>query len=822
MKHLYLVLLFFVFSSLGSYSYETISIDGKSYRIEMIEHKHNVGSGISFYSYRLPEYPLEVAIMEIDVRNPYVKFEACLSRDSTLNTETVRSMVNRNSYAGHEVIGAINGDFYTMSGPSAGTTCNGSMCLGQIGVVPNDFGPVLAFDLNNLPYIDDMRFTGKVLHNGQEVTIDGVNTTRGEDKLILYNHLHGKTTKTNEWGAEVILRLKEGYQFTANAELVCEVVEVVKDRGNSPLTKEQFVLSGHQTKAEFLRDFNVGEEIIVYQEISLLDYPEVLPQLTDLIGSNCTFLKDGEVVNITTTDGAPGSANPRTAAGFSADKSKMYFCVVDGRTTLSAGLKTTQLADIFLHAGASTAINFDGGGSSILLVRGEAGNKPLENRSVANAFLAVSTAPEDKTVDYIEMNFSEGLDITYGNSVQLSISTFNQYGNVIDYKRTTQGITYKVIGDIGTIDEKGVFLASGNDKTGYIEATYGELTDRITVNMTPIKQIGFTLKSFIIDHIKDYTLIVQAIDEEDILLTLDNQVLTFKSADENIVKVDEYGVVKGLQDGTTEITVTTLDGLYEDVCQIKVEIGEGNIVLDDFTNGWVISATDLVNRAVLERRIPKGYTEEMLAVDYSMVYENTKAFIEIQKAIPVYGIPSALEVNMISNGKLATVGLYFDHSNGLIMFEKFTEEVLNSYKGEVEFDKFQQQDFPLIFNKIRLTIEKDNNEYTKGETYSGTFYLKDLRVIYPDNPNNIEIEYIKTEDSFYGLYPNPSRGFIYLNSLESDIDLINIYTIQGALAASFKGNMHEINISNLSDGIYLCEILTTDSKRYLNKISLNK
>lgn len=56
--------------------------------------------------------------------------------------------------------------------------------------------------------------------------------------------------------------------------------------------------------------------------------------------------------------------NPRTAMGLTADLGTFLLVVVDGRTSTSAGMYGSELADLMSQLGAWEAFNLDGGGSS--------------------------------------------------------------------------------------------------------------------------------------------------------------------------------------------------------------------------------------------------------------------------------------------------------------------------------------------------------------------------------------------------------------------------------------------------------------------------
>ncbi|MBW9093340.1 phosphodiester glycosidase family protein [Microbacterium jejuense] len=67
---------------------------------------------------------------------------------------------------------------------------------------------------------------------------------------------------------------------------------------------------------------------------------------------------------------------PRTAVGV-IDENHLVFVVVDGRQSgYSAGVTLTELADIMIDLGATTAYNLDGGGSSTMYFNGEVVNQP--------------------------------------------------------------------------------------------------------------------------------------------------------------------------------------------------------------------------------------------------------------------------------------------------------------------------------------------------------------------------------------------------------------------------------------------------------------
>jgi exopolysaccharide biosynthesis protein len=84
--------------------------------------------------------------------------------------------------------------------------------------------------------------------------------------------------------------------------------------------------------------------------------------------------------------------HPRTAVGFSRDSSTLYLVTVDGRSENSGGMTLSELALLMRKLGAWQAMNFDGGGSTTMVVEGAVMNKPSDTtgeREVGNVLAVV-------------------------------------------------------------------------------------------------------------------------------------------------------------------------------------------------------------------------------------------------------------------------------------------------------------------------------------------------------------------------------------------------------------------------------------------------
>jgi hypothetical protein len=74
---------------------------------------------------------------------------------------------------------------------------------------------------------------------------------------------------------------------------------------------------------------------------------------------------------------------PRTAIGINRNGRYLYLIVVDGRQPFySDGATFTELAELFIEQGAFTAMSLDGGGSSTMVVEGDAGRPKILNSPI--------------------------------------------------------------------------------------------------------------------------------------------------------------------------------------------------------------------------------------------------------------------------------------------------------------------------------------------------------------------------------------------------------------------------------------------------------
>ena len=210
----------------------------------------------------------------------------------------------------------------------------------------------------------DLAYQGTVtLPGGSTLTVLGMNRQRITNDLVLFNGNYGRGTRTNEHGREI--RIRQG-----------RAVEIAT-KGNMTLDNSSIVLSGHGVNADALARVKKGDRVAVNQTLGSRKADE--SRL--VVGAGPLLLENGQInVRIREEAIAPDIAfgrAPRTGAGVTADGTVLLM-VVDGRSQHSAGMTLKEFAQYLKRFGAVSAVNFDGGGSSEMVLDGRIMNRPSD------------------------------------------------------------------------------------------------------------------------------------------------------------------------------------------------------------------------------------------------------------------------------------------------------------------------------------------------------------------------------------------------------------------------------------------------------------
>ncbi|MDP9343519.1 MAG: phosphodiester glycosidase family protein [Actinomycetota bacterium] len=325
--------------------------------------------------------PRRIFVLTVDLATALTA-DVALSNDSIPGFERPTSMAKR-----HGAIAAINGDFGLGSGRPAhsfaedGDLKQTQFAFGQETAVTQDDKQVYMA----APHVT---VTATEVGSGQSWAVDRFNDGPPQSgELAGFSAPGGSLEDPPSYSCWARL-LPVGSPLWADPQPGVSRDYSVSDAGctqSAPALQGGVVLAAApgSDEAIALLSLSLGETV-------RLTWSFGWPGILDAIGGIPMLVRDGANAVTTCTSYFCRGPHPRTGIGVTAD-GKLLLVVVDGRKAkYSLGMSLPQFAGLFLQLGAVRAVNQDGGGSSLMWVKGQGiVNKPSDGqeRAVSSAFL---------------------------------------------------------------------------------------------------------------------------------------------------------------------------------------------------------------------------------------------------------------------------------------------------------------------------------------------------------------------------------------------------------------------------------------------------
>jgi len=358
-----------------------------------------VAPGVTYKRLVQNSAPWRINVLEINLRQPGLTLRGVRAKDSVVGRETMTSMAARYKGPG-KAVAAINTDFFdTRNGESE----NNVVIEGRIekGITMTEsrgdsFDNVhyqFGIDWKNRPSIERFTVAATLYAPGRRpILLEGINAWPDSNTLVLYTGAAIATTPPDTAGRHptlVPLRLRSQRGDTMTFAVAGNATE-----GGSLPVSGGGVLAASGSMREELR--SIGRRagnVKVVARMKPLPY-----KVRTVTGGWPRVVMNGRSIaqysSITegTRKGFEGR-HPRSAVGFSRDSSTLYLIVVDGRRPTDAGMTLVELGDLMLRLGIHDGMNFDGGGSTTMLVEGKVVNRPSDKegeRPVGSGLLVIA------------------------------------------------------------------------------------------------------------------------------------------------------------------------------------------------------------------------------------------------------------------------------------------------------------------------------------------------------------------------------------------------------------------------------------------------
>lgn len=817
-----------------SASADTIPIQGTNYRADILINR-DLGPGVNYKRIRIPDFPLNVNMVTMDLNNPYNRVETTQGGEQLGKTEKLANAYTRQYSAEKRPLAGANGNFWCVSGqwPWAeylvGATFNGNVRNGEIITETNahtdwwghnNGSPgCVAITPNKEMYIDFMYYRGWVTNEKLgSLVIHQTNKLVRDGEIGLYNHFFGRDKsfipadqyadesgtqrlrRAENVSTEVYLKINEGNEWMVGRPMACTVQEVKTNAGAGKLGDYDLCLMGRGANKDLLASLVPGDVLTI--DLKWLQPNGDAPEFEQLIGGNGVVMVDGVLTDLNTVDSYNSKTYSRTAYGTTADRKTLINVVIDMSVDpvygKSAGCNTFVMCDIMKYFGCTNIMNMDAGGSAQMMVEGKVVNKTTEGspRAVANGWFFYSIAPQDNVVTRLE--FEEySLQAPIYSQYQPVILGYNQYGDLIE--KNLQGFTLSCPDSLGTCDGM-KFTAGGKACTSELTATYNGVSVTKPINVVDA-EIAMRVKPILIDATREYKMEVTAQIGENVY-TYDPASIEWTVADKTVADIDENGVLRGYKEGSTQIV--GLVGEFLDTTTVTVEIAPApKMELNDMT-GWTIKGAS-------------GITKGSLAEDgtLSFTYGAPRAAtIQMSKDITYYSLPDKLwfEFTPTVNIKSINIDLRTPQHTKINKLElkPTSGEVWEAGKTHrIELPISELGDpadlilYPLSLHYINFTIE--TNTAYKGEQ---SIKISELSAEY-NNYASIESVTI-SEGSGVKVYPNPVDGGSFTVTSSQTINKVDVYSVAGVnvVSKSCDDNNVTIDASALTTGIYMVTVET--------------
>ena len=714
-----------------------IVINGTAYRADTLVHRQ-VGPGMVNTIVRIPDYPLNVYVTEVDLNNPHNRVETTIGYNTVGRTEALANAYTRNRTATKRPVVGCNANFWVVGGNGAPWS---SFQLGTPlgGVIRND--TVLVNDNTTWDWWnggptrsaaagithDKTLVLGRLQWDGtitadklaQPLVYHNVNRRAVAGEICLWGPNYTRTrefeddwTGFNERGNNhtdnYYLTLVEGSGWTNNAPMAFTISRIVPDADRQTLGDADACLtvSGEANKAA-MAALAEGDVVEITSSWTVLDTENqgARPDLENLVWGNAPIMRGGELLDRNYDETYNSQVYSRTCYGSSADGKHLYLLVIDKSTSplygTSAGCPTADACQILkqMCPAVTEVVNMDAGGSAEMMLFGNIINTTTEGvpRAVACGWLVEAVGEEDPVVASIAFD-QHRLEVPSYSTIKPRILGYNAIGELVD--NDVQGVTLSCDPMLGTTSGE-TFMAGAPSSAGILTATLGEMTATVAVRVMDV-QPAIALNPILIDG-RDYPVEVTATVNAS-TYSYDPATLEWSIGDSTVATVSD-GVLHGVANGETGLSCRV--GEFSDSATVMVEISPAPYLYQDWS-GWTFKGSGA-------RDITIDEATGLVTFSYS---SNRAPYLQMSKGVTLYSLPDT--VGLVFNASLPVASVQIDARNRYHTTSNFL--MINPADGTEAFAAGQDHrvlldlaalggaddlgTYPITIRAIKFTIDK--------------------------------------------------------------------------------------------------------------------
>ena len=357
-----------------------------------------------------------------------------INGESLWGTRTITQAMSYMTNNGLRPLIGINADYFSFK---TGIPMGTSVMNGEIATSANGYIDAVGFRSDGTGFIRGLNLNTTVYHGEKSANVECINKwyTKDYTPIAILTDKFGATTKTSSECLFLVCSPAEG-SLSIGKTLTLTVDDKFEYNGDVSIPQGKIILlinkTGYENDYNFLNEIGVGESISV-TNTALDDSEGIWETAYNAIGTSAgRLLKDGEIGS-----GFESGTAPRTAVGIKAD-GNIIFYVLDGRQTgHSYGAQAITLAKRLKELGCVDALNFDGGGSSVMagIMPGSSDweiiNMPSDGspRSCANYLFLRDNRQYTGIPRYIKTDNVANKNFVSGTSTRMNIVSVYDTGN---------------------------------------------------------------------------------------------------------------------------------------------------------------------------------------------------------------------------------------------------------------------------------------------------------------------------------------------------------------------------------------------------------
>lgn len=663
----------------------------------------------------------KIYTVEYDGKTEKISLETALAKGQLFGFETVSSQAKNAQTSDKHVVAGINGDYFDKNGHPIDLMIQKGEIVSTSQTPLNQLA-VFGVTKDGKPLIGSPELSLSVQINGQTpYKINSVNRTRAANHLVLYTPSFAGSTRTNELGTEVVVKIDSG-QLNGHSVLTGTVLRVVPNVGDEKLNNGEFVLSGHHFASEFLQTVNEGDTVEVKAEFTSADWNQVV----EAISGRYHLVRNGSIVQ----QEVPG-VHPRSAIGIKADGG-IVTAVVDGRNNgTSVGVTLAEMASVMKDLGAVHAFTFDGGGSSTLVTRNYGDdhtsviNRPSDGRerSVSNSLLFIShwlKGPLHQiVVSPAEITLFAGA--TY-QDLGIAVKGIDQFYNAVP---VSQPISFSSPALKKNADNS--YTVATSLSTSEVVVSTGNISSKIKLNIiNTLDSIQIDEKDIIVENNSLYTIQPKGIYKGKTVIT--DPALFKWSVTPNIGTINNKGEFKaGTANGTGVITVS--HGKVSTTINVTVGTPEP-ILLEGFENGignYKASGARYKNVKIEESSTVSktGKKSIKLSYDFTGTEGTSGAYVDAVNPIAIKGSPKKIGMWVYGDGGGHWLRMQLKDGKNTEIQLDFTKNL--DWTGW----KYVEASVPEgLTSPLRIDVPIRYMEVNDSNKNSGEIYIDQIQAVY--------------------------------------------------------------------------------------------